>query len=88
MTVDAQLEIQSGWAGGRRADVADDLAAIDACALCDCNIEQIAIQAEGLRSVIHDDEVAESGERVGERDDAVVDRHAGVPSSARDLDTV
>src|SRR5205085_6899657 len=70
--VDAHLEVQSGWAGGRRSDRAKHLPRLDSGAALDRDVEQIPVEAERPRSVIDDHQIPESGKRVRKRADSFV----------------
>ena len=70
------------------ADRAERLAGLDDCALFHANIEQIAVQGEGLGAVIDDDQVAEAAESVRKGDDAPVNGGDRRALRRGDLDSV
>ena len=74
---------RSGW---RRADRTDCVAPFDSGAFRDRYFEEIPVQAEALRAVIHDHEVAEAAEGIGVCDDAVMDGGDGRPFRRVDFD--
>src|SRR5436190_24281001 len=70
---DPQLEVEPSRARRRNPHAAEHPSLLDSRALFDVQRGQVAVQRERLAAMVQDHEASKSCERVGERDDAVVE---------------
>lgn len=82
LTVDAKLEVERRCPSRGAPDRAERHVALDV------ERGQVAVEGIGLGAVVDDDQVAESGERVGIGDLAFVHRYDGGALVRRDFDAV